>query len=86
MTSEAAMKCVKQDRYVSRRGPFDQWSTGCVERALADAENEGWPIAVPVRDIGVRSSLPALLRSDVDDVGNARPRNGPHTMACPTVV
>ena len=43
------MKCVKQDRYVSRRGPLDRWTAGLVEqRALAAAENEGWPLAPPV--------------------------------------
>ncbi|KQY54939.1 hypothetical protein ASD14_01885 [Lysobacter sp. Root494] len=51
------MKCVKQDRYVSRRGPFDQWPAGCADRALGAAENEGWPLAARACDAFIPSRL-----------------------------
>jgi hypothetical protein len=55
------MKCVKQDRYVTHRGPLDRWTAGLVEqRALAAAENEGWPLAAPADDttISFRHATP----------------------------
>lgn len=54
------MKCVKQDRYVSRRGPFDRWSAGCTDLALGAAENEGWPLAAPAHDESIPFPLPSL--------------------------
>ena len=58
MPLETTMKCVKEDRYVSRRGPFDPWSAGCTDRALGAAENEGWPLAAPARDASIPPRLP----------------------------
>jgi hypothetical protein len=44
------VKSRKQHRYVSPRGPFEHRHPldAATMRALAVAENEGWPVARPV--------------------------------------
>jgi len=39
------MKSEKQHRRVSQHGPFDHTHESSVTRAIAVAENEGWPVA-----------------------------------------
>lgn len=39
------MKREKQHRRVSQHGPFDHTHESSVTRAIAVAENEGWPVA-----------------------------------------
>ena len=66
-TREHFVRCEKRHRYVSRCGPIAPSSGKTIAQALAEAENEGWPIARHARLRAVNGALAFLTSNQPRD-------------------